>query len=145
MRSPKCECKIGFGKYENEGPETWLLHQHVMNEGATDEIPSEDGGPYFALVKGPLEVHEADAMAALEAGFCLDCIAKGKVEIEAAELGILKISEQGFVTSIFGMEEDLKPNWEDLLVVHDGAERDPDAGWPGEGEPLEDDDDDEDE
>lgn len=122
----RCLCKVGPGKYEGEGPETWLLHQHVMNEGADAELPSEDGGSYHALVKGPFVLVEADAMAALEAGYCVECLALAKIEIETADQAILTIDTDGFISTAFGVEEDIQPEWDvltgDYYLEDDGEE-----------------------
>jgi hypothetical protein len=93
----KCECKVGPGKYEGEGPETFLLHHD-----ADDDYVSYGDGSWEAVAVLPVQVSDEAVQAALDYGYCAECIDAARKEL-AATKGAYTYGEdsQGFAWSVY--------------------------------------------
>jgi hypothetical protein len=100
--SSRCSCEVGPGKFEGEGPATFIGFELVMIS-AQDETTGGDGTEEVLAdwIRGPIEVDDQMQAALKAEGYCRPCIDTAKAKLEAPGFGGLAVWQdgQGFVYS----------------------------------------------
>jgi hypothetical protein len=98
-----CTCKVGPGKFEGEGADTFLLHA-ICGECPNNDICYGDRS-WAAIVARPIVADPDSKAEALKYGYCQKCINKAASAMAKADGGGYSVGEdsQGFAWSI---------NWE---------------------------------
>lgn len=106
-------CSTGPGKYEGEGPETFLL-DILLGQGAEDDMVSNpEWGDGAAIFRGPRRGTIVGAYPqAMAHGYAGPCIAEAISRLETMSGAVLSWGSTGFVTSrLFDDPGELAREW----------------------------------
>lgn len=102
----RCGCKVGPGKFEGEGPLTYIAHAGLAGGGdmttGGGEFDASDAWPCVEWFRAPLNFRgeQAAIREAAEYGYCDECIEAALAEADEVKGGMATWEDsQGFVYS----------------------------------------------